>query len=222
MLDLPQLKFIWKSPTNFLSLQLLQLIYVDGCPKLKSIFSPTIIRSLPVLRQLEILNCEELEHIFDSGDAQELKSLFTCSQQVCFPKLEQIKVQTCNLLKFLFHNFEAGHFPSLRILEILQCSQIEKCFSFESEADIDGKVGRDKDSKQVLLQNLRNIILIHLPNFKEIHHGFQLKDDVYWTIKDCPEYSPIMGNILIISCLTFSHNYYFCFGQPQLLNSILL
>jgi len=166
---------------------------VDRCPKLKSIFSPTIIRSLPMLRQLQILNCEELKQIFDSGDAQ-LKSLFTCSQQVCFPKLQQIKVQKCNLLKFLFYNFEAGHFPSLLILKIQDCSQIEKVFSFEFEADIDGKVGTDKDREQVLLQNL-----ISLPNFKEIHHGH--------IIEDCPQYSPIIGNILIISCLTFSRNY---------------
>ncbi|XP_047178789.1 LOW QUALITY PROTEIN: disease resistance protein RPS2-like [Vigna umbellata] len=139
LLALPQLKFIWKSPTNFLSLQLLQFLHVDRCPKLKSIFSSAIIRSLPVLRKLEILNCEELEQIFDS-----------------------------------------------------ECYQIEKCFSFECEADMDDKVGRDKDSEQVLLQNLRNITLTSLPNFKEIHRGFQLKDHVEQIIEDCPEYSRIM------------------------------
>jgi len=70
--DLPELEFIWKGPTNFLSLHMLKWIFVLECPKLKTIFSPTIVRSLPMLRSLHIIDCEKLEQIFDSGDAQSL------------------------------------------------------------------------------------------------------------------------------------------------------
>nr|ATO98346.1 putative disease resistance protein [Glycine max] len=186
--DLPELEFIWKGPTNFLSLQMLKNIFVRKCPKLKTIFSPTIVRSLPMLRSLHIIDCEELEQIFDSGDAQ---SLYTCSQQVCFPNLNYIVVVKCNKLKYLFHNFVAGHFHNLIELKIEDCSQLQKVFAFECETDDDGQEGIVKDGEKVLLRKLLRIRLSRLPNFKEIHHGFKLKDDVEeHIINDCPKYSP--------------------------------
>ncbi|KAL2975925.1 hypothetical protein AAZX31_14G190100 [Glycine max] len=185
---LPELEFIWKGPTNFLSLQMLKWIHVNRCPKLKTIFSPTIVRSLPMLRRLEITDCEELEQIFDSGDAQ---TLYTCSQQVCFPNLNYICVEKCNKLKYLFHNFVAGHFHNLIELEIEDCSELQKVFAFECETDDDGQEGIVEDEEKVLLRNLLRITLRSLPNFKEIHYGFKLKDDVEeHFITDCPKYSP--------------------------------
>lgn len=189
LINLPKLMFIWKGPTEFLSLQMLRYFYVDGCPKLKTIFSPTIVRSLPKLTQLKIFNCEELEQIFDSGDAQELRSLYTCSQQVCFPKLWNIEVGKCNKLKCLFYNFMAVHFPCLDNLEIEECSQLEKVFAFEHEADNEDQEGTEKGEEQVLLQSLRNLTLRSLLNFKEIHHRYKLKQHVQRTILDCPKYS---------------------------------
>ncbi|RDX94062.1 hypothetical protein CR513_23596, partial [Mucuna pruriens] len=188
--NLLELKFIRKGPTNFLSLQLLCIIEVFSCPKLKTIFSPTIDRSLLVLKYLHIYNCEELEQIFDSSDAYELKSLYSCSQQVCFPKLNLIRIQSCNKLKCLFYNFMAGHFPSLTYLEIKECFQLEEVFNFEHEANNDDQEGTDKDGEQEPLENLKDIRLSSLPNFKEIHHKFKLKDHVERYIKDCPKYAP--------------------------------
>nr|QNH81997.1 Rsc4-3 variant 2 [Glycine max]QNH82001.1 Rsc4-3 variant 2 [Glycine max] len=167
---------------------MLDVIYVNRCPKLKVIFSPTIVRSLPMLRTLEITHCEELEQIFDSGDAQ---TLYTCSQQVCFPNLHYICVEKCNKLKYLFHNFVAGHFHNLIALEIKDCSQLQKVFAFECETDDDDQEGIVMDGEKVLLRNLLRIRLSRLPNFKEIHHGFKLKDDVEeHIINDCPKYYP--------------------------------
>ncbi|RDX63510.1 hypothetical protein CR513_58055, partial [Mucuna pruriens] len=108
-----------------------------------------------MLKYLDVLNCEELEQIFDSSDAQELKS-----QQV------------------------------LTYLEIKECFQLEKDFNFEHEADNDDQEGTEKDGEQELLENLKDIRLSSLPNFKEIHHRFKLKDHVERYIKDCPKYAP--------------------------------
>ncbi|KAK7300783.1 hypothetical protein RJT34_11633 [Clitoria ternatea] len=191
--NLPDLKFIWKGPTNLLSLKALKSFRVDGCPNLKSIFSLTIVRSLPELTMLRIYNCGELEQIFDSGEeAQELKSPYTSSQQVCYPKLWNIEVKNCNKLKCLFYNFMADHFPSLNYMEIKECSQLEKVFAFEHEANHENqeKGITSKEGEQAPLQNLKHIILKSLPNFKEIHHGFKLEHHVKRTIQDCPKYSP--------------------------------
>ncbi|KHN39995.1 hypothetical protein glysoja_009372 [Glycine soja] len=140
-----------------------------------------------MLTRLEIIDCEELEQIFDSGDAQ---SLYTCSQFVCFINLSTIYVRKCNKLKYLFHNFVAGHFCDLNYLKIEDCSQLQKVFAFECETDDDGQEGIVKDGEKVLLK-LRRITLSRLPNFKEIHHGFKLTAYVReHDINDCPKYSP--------------------------------
>ncbi|XP_014522415.1 probable disease resistance protein At4g27220, partial [Vigna radiata var. radiata] len=187
--DIPELSFIWKGPTTFLSLQNLFDIRVDGCPKLKTIFSTTVVTSLPMLTYLHISDCDELEEIFDLGDPHQLKSLYS-SQQVYFPNISDIEVNKCNKLKCLFYNLSACHFTSLIRLEIEECTQLHKAFGFEHEPDGGGLEKMGKDGKQVLFQNLKFISLINLPNFEDIHHGFKLKEDVDQTIKECPMYSP--------------------------------
>jgi len=187
--NLPELNFIWKGPTCFLSLQKLYHIHINGCPKLKTIFSITVVTSLPMLRFLTIDNCDELEQIFDLGDAPQLQTLDS-SQQLRFRKLEDIVVKNCNKLKYLFYNLSASHFPSLTILEIEECSELHKAFGFENEADDGGKEETAKKGERVLLQKLREISLTNLPNFEEIHHGFKLKEDVEHSIEECPKYSP--------------------------------
>ncbi|KAL2329593.1 hypothetical protein Fmac_017174 [Flemingia macrophylla] len=183
---LPELQFIWKGPKSFLCLQQLGHISVGGCPKLKAIFSPTIVRSFPMLHSLIVFFCGELEQIFDSSDAPEDNSLDTCSQKPCFPQLMWISLYGCNQLKCLFHNFVASHFPLLKRLEIEDCSQIEKVFGFDDDVE----EGNNKDGQQSLLQKLEYIRLERLPSLKEIHHEFKLKDHVRQYVTDCPKYAP--------------------------------
>ena len=184
--NLAELNFIWKGPTAFLSLQNLETASVGGCPKLKTIFSTTVVISLPMLKYLTICNCDELEQI---GDAQQLKTL-SSSQQLCFPKLSFITIKHCHKLKYIFYNLSVSHFTSVKKLEIVNCSQLHKAFGFEHEADDDGLEEMGKDGKQLLLHNLKDITLWFLPNFQEIHHGFKLIEDIKQIIVKCPKYSP--------------------------------
>jgi len=187
--NLTELNFIWKGPTAFLSFQNLWYITVKECPKLKTIFSTTVVISLPMLEYLTICNCDELEQIFDLGDAQQLKTL-SSSQQLCFAKLSSITLKHCHKLKYIFYNLSVSHFTSVKKLVVKNCSQLHKAFGFEHEADDDGLEEMGKDGKQLLLHNLKDITLFYLPNFQEIHHGFKLKEDVNQTIVECPKYSP--------------------------------
>ncbi|KAK8467083.1 hypothetical protein PHAVU_008G246800 [Phaseolus vulgaris] len=187
--NLPELNFIWKGPTGFLSLQNLEYVTVDGCQKLKTIFSTSVVKILPKLKELLIDNCDELEQIFDLGDAQQLQTLYS-SQQLCFPTLSSIKVKKCNKLKCIFYNLSASHFTSLKSLTIEECFQLHKAFGFKHEADDGGEEETGKKGERVLLQKLRDITLKNLPNFQEIHNGFKLKEDVVHIIEECPKYSP--------------------------------
>jgi len=183
--NLPELNFIWKGPTGFLSLQNLAIVSIYECPKLKTIFAITVATSLPILKELYIQKCDELEQIFDLGDAQQLQT-----QQLCFPKLVYIVVEGCNKLKYLFYNLSASHFTSLEYLRIEECSQLHKAFGFENEADDGGEEETAKKGEQQLLQRLTYIELKILPNIEQIHNGFKLKEDVKNIIEECPKYSP--------------------------------
>ncbi|QCE01090.1 disease resistance protein RPS2 [Vigna unguiculata] len=189
LLNLAELNFIWKGPTAFLSFQNLRYITVKECPKLITIFSSTVVTSLPQLTYLDISTCDELEQIFDLGDGQQLKTL-SSTQQLCFPTLSSITLEHCHKLKYIFYNLSVSHFTSVKKLVIKNCSQLHKAFGFEHEADDDGLEEMGKDGKQLLLHNLKDITLLFLPNFQEIHHGFKLKEDVKQIIAECPKYSP--------------------------------
>ncbi|KAF7816253.1 putative disease resistance protein [Senna tora] len=181
LIDLPDLSFIWRGPRKFLSLEKLRMVYVEKCPKLKAIFSSTIVKSLPMLTQIRVLNCEELEQIFVSDDGDDGDD---DDEQVvlCFPKLWYIEVAKCNNLRWLFFNFMACHFPSLDTLEIKDCNKLEKVFGFENEADID-----DKDVEKVMLQNLRFLMFRNLPNLTQVQKRFKMRL-VRTDIVNCPKY----------------------------------
>jgi len=213
--NLAELNFIWKGPTGFLSLQKLQFVCINGCPKLKTIFSTVVVISLPMLQYLDINNCDELEQIFDLGDAHQLK------QHVCFPELFHIEVKKCNKLKCLFYNLSATHFTRLINLRIEECSHIHKVFGFEHEADDGGQEETAKKGEQLLLQNLRYITLKKLPNFEEIHHGFKLKEVVLHSIHECPKYSPSLYLHLGKIHMSFSYKPLQCLRIMMLLSQIL-
>ncbi|KAI4313193.1 hypothetical protein L6164_026191 [Bauhinia variegata] len=68
---LKELSYIFKGPIKFILLQNLQQLQIRVCEKLKFIFSATIIRSLPLLENLHIRDCPQLEQIIEDEETQE-------------------------------------------------------------------------------------------------------------------------------------------------------
>ncbi|XP_028797997.1 putative disease resistance protein At5g05400 [Neltuma alba] len=85
---LKELEYIWKGPTQSVSLDRLESIRLEDCSKLRNIFTVAIVTSLPELKTLEVIGCEELEGIFCEESLENLSS----SSNVCFPKLEEILI----------------------------------------------------------------------------------------------------------------------------------
>ena len=54
----------WKEP--IVQHVRLRKVYIDGCNKLKSIFSAHLVHKFFSLQQLQVYDCEELEEVFDS------------------------------------------------------------------------------------------------------------------------------------------------------------
>ncbi|KAI4306142.1 hypothetical protein L6164_029444 [Bauhinia variegata] len=187
--DLSELQFIWKGLPNFLILEKLRFVKLDTCRKLKNIFSVTIVRSLPKLESLKIINCEELEEIVSSNSEDEENHI---NQFVCFPELRYLEVMKCDKLKCLFDDCMVSHFPKLATLKIVKCSQLVYAFGLEHKAKHEGrgKCRRAKDARQVVLPKLEQVELVSLLNFTKICQGFKLQQPLKSsTALDCPKYS---------------------------------
>ncbi|EOY12407.1 Cc-nbs-lrr resistance protein [Theobroma cacao] len=96
--SLPALENIWKEPTHHVRLQSLKEVTIDGCDKLKSIFSPCLAQSMLHLETLKISECEKLEQVFafdkemadlEENQVQPLSNLRSLELQ-SLPALESI------------------------------------------------------------------------------------------------------------------------------------
>ncbi|KAF7833581.1 putative disease resistance protein [Senna tora] len=157
--NLPELKSIWMgcSSTQILTLQYLQHLEVHHCGKLKSIFSSMIYTfSIPLLTNLIISDCEELEEII--AENEEPQNLV--NSQICFPKLRELQVLQCNKLKRLFSTVVARMLPNLKFLSIVEAAELLVVFKRKN-----GECTNSQD--KIELPNLRKIQLKKLPNLIE-------------------------------------------------------
>ncbi|XP_028798131.1 uncharacterized protein LOC114753607 [Neltuma alba] len=154
--DLEELEYIWKGPTQSVSLHRLDSVHMWNCSKLRNIFTLTIVTSLPELKTLLVDSCEELEGIFCEESLENLSS----SSNVCFPKLENILIWRCNKMKRVFsYSMASHHCPSLENLEIEYCSELEGV--------VDEKEAHDGDWRLPLLK-LKELHLRELPKLRDI------------------------------------------------------
>ncbi|KAI9082207.1 hypothetical protein K1719_035630 [Acacia pycnantha] len=215
--NLLDLKFVWHGPMGTLSLQNLTRFTMSGCNNLRTIFSPVILRSIPLLESLEILDCNELEEIMcgTEVEGQHHGPPNAQSPKICFPNLQTLRVVRCNKLKCLFsvsidlNNLSENILPLSNdrlpspavgfktdnievresVGEISECEELEELFRHTSEASSSGGV------KEIVLPNLRYISLTELPSLVDICKGFKLSATNLRVIKmsKCPKFSSIMG-----------------------------
>ncbi|XP_045788433.1 uncharacterized protein LOC123883607 isoform X6 [Trifolium pratense] len=109
----------------------LKSLAVRNCNKLKFVFSTSVLRVLPQLRDLTIEDCKELEHIIE--DDLENKNNST----TCFPKLQALLIIKCNKLKFVFPFSVCKEVPELTFLMITEANELEKIFKSEDDQKVD-------------------------------------------------------------------------------------
>ncbi|KAK7320390.1 hypothetical protein VNO77_29816 [Canavalia gladiata] len=182
-----ELRFIWSYPTSKqnVSLQYLQYLKVDGCAKLKCVFSIMMVhRSLPELTSLVIYQCEALEEII-AGNEQ-FQSL--ANAKICFPKLRHLAVKNCNKLRSLFSIDVVGMLPQLSTLHISEATELKEVFIH------DGEEGIANDEK-IEFPSLREIKFTKLSSLVNFCQGFKLQPlkAVNIMIDECPKFPPISG-----------------------------
>ncbi|XP_028773325.1 uncharacterized protein LOC114730425 isoform X2 [Neltuma alba] len=178
--NLSELRKICDGPKYTLSLKNLKKIKIIACKSLKTVFSVSILRSLPELWKLEIMDCEELVNIVDEDDEENAGDHL--SHDPCFPKLYELHVKSCNRLKYLFSISVSGFLPNLMFLSIKEASKLEHVLIRQGET----KEMVMKD----LLPELCSLHFEELPSLVGICHGIDFQaartcSEVY----NCPNFS---------------------------------
>ncbi|XP_045786924.1 uncharacterized protein LOC123882159 isoform X2 [Trifolium pratense] len=147
--DLLMMKFLFVGANNAFALKNLRRINIVRCEKLEIVFSTSILRFLPQLRDLRIEECKELKHIIEDDDSENKKSSDT---KTCFLKLNKLVVIKCNKLKYVFPISICKELPELNLLVIREADELEKIFAGEG------------DDQKVEIPKLRYLAFLNLPS----------------------------------------------------------
>ena len=170
---------IFKGPKHMWTLQNLIQLAVEGCGKLKVIISTSLVRSLPQLNELYIMDCEALEQIVE--DDEENQNISNpCFRQVCFPKLKWFVVKNCNKLKCLFRMNTANEFPKLEELVIMEASDLEEVFGVSDQCEREQAIQND------LFPKLKFVLLAELPSLTNVW-PYKLQTVEHRIVVNCPK-----------------------------------
>ncbi|XVE53005.1 hypothetical protein DITRI_Ditri02bG0170000 [Diplodiscus trichospermus] len=161
--QLPDLEYIWKMPTQHLSLKSLEAVKIDSCGKLKSLFSLSLAQSLVHLKELEINGCGEMEQIVKElkDDEQEISP-----KSLCLPKLRSLKINYCNSLEYIFPNFMASQgLPQLQELSMMDLSQLKQICRYAQQREENGIL----ESQLQLSPSLTQLELKACPELTGVH-----------------------------------------------------
>ncbi|CAJ2663191.1 unnamed protein product [Trifolium pratense] len=159
----------------------LEVLAVRNCNKLKFVFSTSMLRVLPQLRDLTIEDCKELEHIIEDDLENQNNST------TCFPKLEVLAVRNCNKLKFLFSSTSMLRFlPQLSSLKIEKCKELEHIIEDDLE---------NKNNSTTCFPKLETLLIIKCNKLKFVFSSSMLRFLpmlLYLWIEDCKELEHII------------------------------
>ncbi|KAK4253901.1 hypothetical protein QN277_010518 [Acacia crassicarpa] len=179
LLYLSELVNICVGPKCIIWFDSLRVLTIKACKNLRIIFSASIVRSLPVLKDLCISECEELVHIVEEDYKTNADD--HVRHEPCFPNLRRVSVSDCEKLKYLFSITISDILPKLLSLYIHNAYELEHVLIKRDE--MEEIVMKDVFPQQCRLQ------LINLPNLISVCHriNFQ-KGDYFTAVYNCPKF----------------------------------
>ncbi|XP_027930840.1 probable disease resistance protein At1g61180 [Vigna unguiculata] len=186
------------APSHHICFPRLRKIEIEGCNRLKAIFSSTTVTRLPMLEQLFVKNCSGCEDIIslDSKEASQCTNQLAPFQQVCFPKLMKIVIECCNKLKAIFFTTLVTRLPRLEHLSIDNCNELEEIVSLDS-VEISQLRNLCDPSQQSFFPVLQRILINRCNKLKKIFSAkivTTLPELVHVWINNCNEWEEIISS----------------------------
>ena len=146
MENMKNLRALWHcfSPTKGPFENLVKL-YLRNCPRLASLFTYVVARSLVQLKVLKIVRCDGLKYILAYDYKTE--KLTTGHLVQIFQNLEEVEVYSCRELKHIFSASIVGGLGQLKVLKIENCDMLDQIF-----ADIVPSTDQDKKELDEIIE----------------------------------------------------------------------
>ena len=112
------------------SFEKLEILSIEYCPKLTSLFTYDMARGLVHLKSLKIYCCDILKHIVTNDDktmkSEDEFAIGHFEHSKIFQNLEDLEVTYCRELKDVFSAGIIGGLPQLKSLGIQECNMLEQ------------------------------------------------------------------------------------------------
>ncbi|XP_052726032.1 probable disease resistance protein At4g27220 [Vigna angularis] len=120
--DMQNLRVLWNCflPANG-PFENLEKLYLSDCPRLTSLFTYVVARSLVKLKILKISRCDELKYILADDDKTE-----EGEDVQIFQNLQDVQIYSCRELKHIFPANIVGGLTQLKVVEIGECNKLDQ------------------------------------------------------------------------------------------------
>nr|XP_023920336.1 uncharacterized protein LOC112031856 [Quercus suber] len=126
------LRTICEGPNQYEIFSNLTDFEASGCPRLISLFSPSLAQSLKKLKRLSLDGCDEMKQII----SEQGMILESHGQPICLPKLETLVVENCENLEYIFPISVARGLQQLESLKLLDLRRLKKVFGQNREGEV--------------------------------------------------------------------------------------
>ncbi|RHN67702.1 putative P-loop containing nucleoside triphosphate hydrolase, leucine-rich repeat domain, L [Medicago truncatula] len=186
------LRSLFKCSLNLSKLKTVKLI---SCSRLVSVFKLSTSQSLPLLEELNIVDCEKLENIItferrEMDDTIEESANGYNDNKSCyslFPKLKVLYIESCHQLQFILPILSAQDLLFLEVIEIRCCDKLEYIF------------GQHQDVK---LTSLKTVDIHDLPNFIDLFPPIASSISKHDS-KPQTQLDPIKSNTFSLCCFRY-------------------
>ncbi|TYI85175.1 hypothetical protein E1A91_D05G421500v1 [Gossypium mustelinum] len=183
--NLFEVQVIWNDFAQVVTLENLTTLRLNGCKKLRYIFSPMMAHSLSHLKVLSIIGCEEIERLILAKDQVSSSSSNgdTSLQPMSFPNLTEIVVINCKNLNSLFPFGFVSVLSKLETLKVIGNSKLEQVFELEEKVEVVAE-------EEMKFDKLEWLTLEELPGLihfcpKGYHSVFPAMTEL--KVRDCPK-----------------------------------
>ncbi|KAG5552242.1 hypothetical protein RHGRI_010357 [Rhododendron griersonianum] len=168
--ELPQLKHLWKGPSQLACLRNLMSIWIFDCPKLGYyVFSLAIARNLVQLHELWVESCSELEVIVSNGGGEHEIEAAGEDEDIVFPKLESLFLEDLPNFTSFCKGMNAIRMPQLKRLRLEYISKLN-CLCPASRSNNDTTIQPLFNNKDALT-SIEQLRLTLMEDLREIWPG---------------------------------------------------
>ncbi|KAF3946879.1 hypothetical protein CMV_026903 [Castanea mollissima] len=192
LIEMRYLRTICEGPNQNEIFSNLTVLAARGCPRLISLFSPSLAQSLKKLKELYLYRCHEMKQII----SEEGMILESHGQPICLSKLETLEVEDCGKLEYIFPISVARGLQQLERLKLRDLRRLKKVFGQNREGEV-GDCEIESHHQPTGFPKLKTFKVVNCENLEYIFPisiARDLPQLESLTVEDLPQLKQVFGD----------------------------